>query len=168
MLPQSPLNTSDPIALHSLMTETIFDVGTDMATQSNDELDAAAPATQQDRAQSFAFYGKNKRNYLFLTEEKQHQWMSVAALDAFTKTLAALKLTADDVAVLNVDKLTETPSVDSISVFFKPKVVVCLGASFTWPEQDGITVFRTHSFDELLADAEKKRIFWSTIKTLLV
>lgn len=146
------LHTMDPVALRYLMTETIFGI------------DEPAPG----RSLQFSFYGGNRRNYLFLTHEIQHEWMSAAALDAFVKTLSALKLSLDDIAVLNMGKLPEIPAKTELIAFFNPKVIVALGAPLPWDESDDFTVFKTYSFDEMLADAEKKRIFWTAIKTLLV
>lgn len=153
------------------MTEAIFDVG-DVAVTAGVEAPPEAPETEAvrkpDPVPQFSFYGKNKREYLFLTDEKQHEWMSEPAMDAFVKTLAALKLAVDDVAVLNLAKLKEPPLVGHLTLVFKPKVVINLGTSFTWPEQDGVKVFHASTFDVMLADAEKKRVFWATIKTLLI
>lgn len=168
---RSAINTTDPVALRYLMTEAVFNVE-DGAITAGVEAPQEAPQTEvvrkPDQAPQFPFYGKNKREYLFLTDEKQHEWMSEPAMDAFVKTLAALKLTADDVAVLNLAKLKEPPLIDHLTLVFKPKVVVNLGTSLAWPEQDGMTVFHTSAFDVMLADAEKKRVFWTTIKTLLI
>jgi len=147
------LHTTDPLALRYLMTETIF--GMDEPT-----VPGVAPR--------FSYYGGNKRNYLFLTHETRYEWMSESALEAFAKTLAALKLSVDDVAVLNVGKLPAVPAKSDLIAFFRPKVVVTLGAALPWDATDGLTVFEAHSFDEMLVDAEKKRLFWATIKTLLV
>jgi len=138
------------------MTETIFGI------------DETEPEALPDTEPRFSFYGGNKQNYLFLTQDTQCEWMSVAALDAFTKTLAALKLTPEDIAVLNIEKLGEVPSQSDLIAFFNPKVVIALGASLPWDESGGIRVFKTHSFDDMLIDAEKKRVFWTTIKTLLI
>lgn len=168
---RSAINTTDPVALRYLMTEAVFDVG-DGAMTAGAEAPPEAPETEgvrkPDPAPQFTFYGKNKREYLFLTDEKQHEWMSEPAMDAFVKTLAALKLTVDDVAVLNLAKLKEPPLVHHLTLFFKPKVVVNLGTSLAWPEKDGMKVFHTNAFDAMLSDAEKKRVFWTTIKTLLI
>ncbi|WP_262248453.1 hypothetical protein [Parapedobacter soli] len=153
------------------MTETIFDVG-DVAVTAGVEAPPEAPETEAvrkpDSVPQFSFYGQNKREYLFLTDEQQHEWMSEPAMDAFVKTLAALKLTVDDVAVLNLAKLKEPPLIDHLTSVFKPKVVVNLGTSLAWPEQGGVKVFHTSTFDAMLADAEKKRVFWTTIKMLLI
>ncbi|WP_353124717.1 hypothetical protein [Parapedobacter pyrenivorans] len=162
------INTSDPIALRYLMTETIFDVAHNAINAVEPPAREAEFLGEPKQVPRFSFCGQNQRNYLFLTQDRQNEWMSGTAMDAFIKTLAALKLTMDDVAVLNLARLTEAPSVGDLSLFFKPKVVVSLGASLVWPEQQGIIVFPTHSFDEMLTDAEKKRVFWTTIKTLLV
>lgn len=167
------LNTVDPIALRYLMTETVFGVDgnvVDVPPGKREETTSAEPgAVKPDRTETpFVFYGHNKRNYLFLTEERQYKWMPETAMDAFVKTLAALKLPEADVALLNLAALAEPPTVDQLALFFNPKVVVNLGTSFTWPEQPGTTIFHTHTFADMLADAEKKHIFWTTIKKLLI
>lgn len=171
----SQLHTADSVALRYLMTETIFGIAKD-AGDAAVEQPMHQPAFKQ--AAPFSFYGKNGRNYLFLTYEKQHEWMSAVALDAFTKTLTALKLSTDDIAVLNVGACDVFPAEDAIFSFFNPKVLVSLGVSLPWAglegssanpmNYNGITVFRTHTFDEMLSDAEKKRLFWTTIKSLFV
>ncbi len=152
----SSLMTADPAALRYLMTETIFSI-------CETELEVVANTSPR-----FPFYGGNKRNYLFLTHDMQCEWMSAAALDAFTKTLAALKLTLEDIAVLNIARLGEAPAKPDLVAFFHPKVVIALGATLPWDESGDIRVFKTHSFDDMLVDAEKKRVFWTTVKTLLV
>ncbi|PPL04436.1 hypothetical protein [Parapedobacter indicus] len=159
------LHTTDPTALRYLMTETIF--GIEEPGADGPDQEAAVPTATPNTSLQFAYHGGNKRNLLFLTHETQYEWMSAAALDAFTKTLAALKLSTDDIALLNVGKLSEIPEKSHLLAFFNPKVVVALGASLPWDESDGLTVFKTYSFDEMLVDAEKKRLFWTTLKTLL-
>src|SRR5690606_25579506 len=89
-------------------------------------------AKSEQAAPSFIFLGKNERNYLFLTDEQQHEWMPEAAMEAFVKTLAALKLTVNDVAVLNLAKLAVAPPIDQLARFFNPRVVVNLGTPFSW------------------------------------
>lgn len=163
------IKTINPIALRYLMTETIFSVDDGAISAAGGALTEPVEAKPVDQAElktQFAFYGQNRRNYLFLTDEKQHEWMPEGAMDAFIKTLAALKLAEKDVALLNLARLAELPSVEQLTLFFEPKVVVNLGTPFVWPEQSGITVFHTHAFDDMLADAEKKRDFWTTIKRL--
>ncbi|MFB2119746.1 hypothetical protein [Parapedobacter sp. 2B3] len=165
------IHTVDPIALRYLMTETIFDVEDGMGSMIEgaavEPMDVSVDHKPTPGLQ-FPYSGQNRRNYLFLTDEKQHEWMSGAAMDAFVKTLGALKLAVDDVAVVNLAKLASSPSVTDLAVFFNPRVVVNLGTSFVWPQQDGVTVFHTHAFDDLLVDTEKKQIFWTTIKRLLI
>src|SRR5690606_4759587 len=150
------INTVDPIALRCLMTETVFDVG------------ESAPLHVPEQAAPFLFFGGNRRNYLFLAHDEQHQWMPQAAMDAFVKTLAALKLTEDDVALLNLAGLAPSPSVEQLIAFFEPTAVVNLGTPFAWPAQDGIHILHTHAFTEMLVDAEKKRAFWLAVKQLLI
>ncbi len=157
------------------MSETIFDID---EGEVGDNLLKAPTQEEREQVLDFVFYGKNKRNHLFLTFEAHHEFMSEMALDAFTKTLQALKLTLDDVAVLNLGALPSAPKKEEIISFFNPKTMVFLGTSSqsvglddisakTVVEHGGIRIFHTDTFDEMLADGEKKRIFWTTIKTLL-
>lgn len=173
----SGITTSDPIALRYLITETIFDISEQPIPGANQQRAMPEPVVTQEPL--FDFYGKNKRNYLFLTQEQHHKWMPPTALDAFTKTLTALRLTEEDIAILNMGAFTAPPSKDDILSFFNPKVLVSLGASLQWPElnslpsesvanYNGITIFHTYTFDDMLVDAEKKRLFWTTIKNLLI
>ncbi len=173
------INTSDPIALRYLMSETIFVSDMEEAgVSATDDVPGAQVKEHPKEEREFVFYGQNKSNYLFLTHEKQFQFMSDAALEAFTKTLAALKLASDDVAVLNLAIGSPAPRKDAILSFFKPKAMVFLGVApetvqldivplQTVAQCDGVTVFHTCTFDEMLTDGEKKRIFWTTLKTLL-
>ncbi|SKB58043.1 hypothetical protein SAMN05660226_02168 [Parapedobacter luteus] len=171
----SNIQTTDSVALRYLITETLFGMDEDAPVTAELSAVATAPAA----APQFPFYGKNVRNYLFLASDPQHEWLSVSALEALTKTLTALKLTADDIALLNLGTLSAMPQQGDIFAFFNPKIVVSLGVSLPWegfanPEPNtvlahqGITVFHTFTFDEMLADAEKKRLFWGTVKTLLI
>ncbi|HWK59726.1 MAG TPA: hypothetical protein VNQ80_20455 [Parapedobacter sp.] len=170
-MPAPAINTVDPVALRYLMTETVFSVedgSADTLVETRTGSKGSEPHKPEQAAPSFVFFGQNKRNYLFLSDEKQHEWMSEVAMDAFVKTLAALKLAADDVALLNLAKLAEPPSIGQLALFFKPKVVVNLGTKFVWPEQHDVKLFHTYAFGDMLADAEKKRAFWTTIKHLLI
>ncbi len=157
----SNMHTDDPVALRYLMTETIFGMegARDIETP-RETIPVLAP--------TFLYHGENRRNYLFVTHETRYDWMSAEALEAFTKTLSALKLTIADVAVLNFGKLSQVPTQGELVAFFRPRVVVALSAPLDWNDVADITVFRTYSFDEMLVDAEKKRLFWNTIKTLLI
>lgn len=188
MMARSSLHTVDPLALRCLMTETLFDVGHAYAMPLAMAVEPVSAVVEQPvapkaeeaapPAPSFPHFGGNKGQYLFLTNDSQHEWMSAAALDAFIKTLTALKLTADDVSVFNVSGPEVFPSKDDIVSFFNPRVLISLGVSLPWTGLDnlsvasvvdhqGIRVFQTHTFEEFLVDADKKRLFWATIKTLL-
>lgn len=168
-MPKTNINTSNPIALRWLMNEVIFPI---------EEGDTTSADMVREESLKLVSYGKNRRNYLFLTQERQYQWMSVDAMEAFTKTLAALKLSGDDITLLNVNALPGVPRKEDLISSFRPRVMVLMGVPpqsiglETFPETlsdyNGIQVFCTDTFDEMLADGDKKRLFWITIKTLLV
>src|SRR5690554_1681310 len=133
---------------------------------------AASPPSE------FAFLGENQQGYLFVTDDAQADGMSAAAMDAFTKTLAARNLSLADVAVFNVARHTGSLAFADVVAFFKPRAVVLLGppaSQFGLPDVPSNTVgkvgdtpvFQTYSFDVLLADAEKKGAFWPVLKSLL-
>src|SRR5690606_15056302 len=162
-MPQTNINTSDPTALRFLMNDVIFSIG-----------DNAKPSNARQEEQSrLVGYGQNRRNYLFLIQEKKHRWMSAEAMEAFTKTLAALKLSVDDVTLLNLETSPGKPQMEDIIFSFLPKVMVLLGVTpqsvglnhlpnEPLSDYNGITVFCTCTFDEMLIDGEKKKLFWST------
>src|SRR3546814_17636034 len=113
-MPPSTINTVNPTALRYLMTETVFGV---------EEGELRAPL-ETPTAPPFVFFGRNKRNYLFLTHEEQHEWMPEADMDAFVKTLAALKLAEADVALLHLAPTADPPTGEQPAVFVKPTVIL--------------------------------------------
>ena len=171
---QSNMQTTHPIALGALLNETIFGIP-DAAEVAASDL----PVRTEAETPRFVFYGDNNRRYLFLTHDQHHEWMSEAAMDAFSKTLAALKLSSADIALLNLFKCEQACSKEQLVSFFQPKVVVLLGVpasllevdcpegSFT-PDGTERTILRAASFDEMLVNSDKKRQFWVAAKTLLV
>lgn len=177
MLSKSNLNTSDPIALRFLMSETIFVSAERNAEVAMDHVQEP-PNQPNEEALTFTFYGENKRNCLFLTNEQQHEFMSDEALDAFIKTLSALNMTSADIAVFNLGAGPAIPQQTDVISFFKPRTMVFLGvdpeiiglaamSAQTVAEFNGMTLFNTCTFDEMIADARRKRLFWTMIKTLL-
>src|SRR5690606_41354838 len=100
---QSTIHTVDPVALRYLMTEALFAVDGNAAEAPAAVQKATSEPEAQQTVPSFDSLGQNRRNYLFLAHEVQHQWMHQAAMYAFAKTLAALKLTEDYLAQLNLD-----------------------------------------------------------------
>ncbi|WP_257657962.1 hypothetical protein [Parapedobacter lycopersici] len=166
----SNIQTADPTALGCLLNETIFGIA---------EARPDGGVDHETESPHFVFYGENKRRYLFLVEDRHHEWMSAPALDAFSRTLAALKLSVGDIALLNLARLPEVPKKTQLTAFFQPRAVVLLGAppavfgldpgvSGQVVDSDGLPVLRTAAFDELLTNDEKKRQFWTAIKQLLV
>jgi len=163
------LNTRDPAVLSYFMDETLYGF---------EEVDkAVTPQIPNGVPIIINFLGKNEKNILYLIENQQNDYFSAAAHEAFTKTIAALGLILDDVAVLNITALKSEISFEELTAFFKPKKIILAGSSpnklglsdvslNTPVSQNDITVLHTFSFEEMLTDMNKKKLFWHCVKTL--
>lgn len=210
----SLLNTKNPHAIQSLMTETVFDIGftepmepdeslpvdnaeisnSDSAIQQHEvkalnqaELDQNAVANDQKEPKSvphlddpvphLKLYGDNNRNILFIVDTPGEQFFSREAELAFLKTLAAMKLALDDVAVINLASFDQQIEFDFIQKELAPSYWVFLGANPStihlgeypeniWSKKDDSQILRTYSFDEMLTDINKKKSFWNAVKLI--
>lgn len=155
----STLTTRNPIAIRQLLNGTLFT--------------ANAATTAGQAEQSLKYRGANKKRILFFLDNPSHEYFSHEAEDAFLKTLTALKLSLDDVALVNYGKCGQE-SMDEIKKFFNPKVCILLGQE-VWNheyllhevfQQGDITVLNTYTFEEMLTNDEKKRAFWKALKRI--
>jgi len=171
----SPLNTSNPLALQVLMSETIFDIGFSFISSSEEIL--KEPVALKEQQFAFKSYGSNKKNILFITLDAQHEYFSKDAELAFLKTLKALKLALEDVAVINCKEPFHNQTFKQIKKEFKPRNCIFLGvdpeklgqanfAENVLKMEDGVQFLYSSSFEEMLVDAKKKRIFWDAIKLM--
>lgn len=168
----SLLNTSHPQALQYFLTETLFDVGMDQPAMHQPEVMAPTKPPAE-----IACYGENGKNILFVVSNSAFDFFSDEAELAFLKTLQALKLDLNDVAVINVSQLEAPVFFERIRQTFKPRFCIFLGAGpveagletfadHIWKEQDAVRFLKSHSFEEMLTDKLKKRMFWDAIKLI--
>lgn len=163
------LNTNNPFALRYLMDDTLFAF----------EFDAPINLDQPTRTThlSFSHLGANKNRILYLIENEAENYFSPAALDAFSKTLNALGLSLEDVAVLNLGQVKEDLVFEDLCAFFNPHKVIFAGASpikmgvkdlamNVASTQETVKLLYTYSFEEMLLDTTKKKLFWQAVKTL--
>ncbi|MDQ1152291.1 hypothetical protein [Sphingobacterium zeae] len=126
----------------------------------------------------FIYQGSKEQGILFILRYEQYPYFSPAALDAFEKTIGALKLTKETVAVLNLANSHNPNDFKRIMQFFKPTKIILLGvepASLKLPfiahnsymKGRIATVFNTFSFEEMFADVNKKKLFWNEFKTFI-
>lgn len=172
------LLTQDPIAIRILMSETIFSSsGNDDLSESSlkgHDLPQSEDVLVEETNSDLLFWGSNERKVLFLVRNSIFDYFSIEAEDAFLKTLAALKLTINDVSVVNLAK-TEM-SFEEIKNELNAKFCIyCEGESEAnrnffnrLLEKDGLTFLYTHGFEEMLTDVTKKRAFWNAIKEIKV
>ncbi len=172
----SRLLTQNPIALRFLMSETVFRSAVEnrlAEKMSIDSIKNDLPLSDNIEP-DFLFWGSNERNILFLTQNLEEDYFSIDAEDAFLKTLAALNLSLNDVAVFNRRKVDE--STDRICEVLNPKICIfCEGenesnkANFNKISTvEGVACLYTFSFEEMLTDTNKKRAFWNAIKGITI
>ena len=171
----SPLNTSNPLALQVLMSETIFDI--DFPIPSID--DAVVEILPEKKEEEFVFktYGGNNKNILFVISDKANEFLSPEAEIAFMKILRALKLTLEDIVIVNHKEPQVNLTFEKIREKLQPANCIFLGAD---PQLLGLEVcaenilktenniqfLYSYSFEEMLRDTEKKRLFWDAIKLM--
>ncbi len=170
------LKTNQPQALRYLFDESLYSVGmdtliTEKAALRNGEAD-------QDTIQSVDFLGENQRRILYIIEETAYSFFSEAALDAFTKTILALGLSLDDVAVFNLaTHPNSTFSRDQLVDLFHPEKIIFAGTPplrlgfegislQVATQAAGMKILHTYSFEDMLQDVQKKKQFWQAIKLL--
>lgn len=190
----STLNTTNPIALRYLMSETLFSLSGDVAVSEDtpgkevitqdgialpsSRLDPVAAGKPAEPKPEIHFLGGNKGHILFVTDSPDYEYMSPAALDAFEKVLGAVKLTLDDVALWNRQSVKQDLDWDDLTQRFAPTLLIQLAVDLsglgvpsltlnTAGEHQGIKVFQTSSFEAMLTDVDKKRQFWVVFKSLL-
>lgn len=127
----------------------------------------------------FIYQGNKDQGILFILRYEEYPYFSPAALDAFEKTIGALKLRKETVAVVNLANAHNPNDFKRIMQFFQPTKIILLGvepASLKLPPIEHnsymkgriATVFNTFSFEEMFADVNKKKLFWNEFKTFIV
>lgn len=159
----SRLLTKNPIAIRQLMSEAIFSLPEEAEVLTN---------LVNEQEEPLIFFGENHKNIVFFVRNSSFDYFSGEAEDAFLKTLSALKLTLNDVAVVNLEKTNAV--FENIKAHLSPKFCIyCEGekANFedafnVFIEKKEMQVLYTHSFEEMLTATDKKRTFWNAIKEI--
>lgn len=172
----SQLTTNNPIALQTLLSETLFvpkETETGLSSHPPVANDTGAVETEE-----FIYQGDKSTGILFILRYPDFPYFSPQAEEAFVKTIGALQLTKENVAVVNLANPHNPNDFKRIMQFFQPTKITLLGVepiSLKLPEiahnsyMKGrvATVFHTFSFEEMFADVQKKRLFWNEFKTFI-
>lgn len=172
----SQLTTNNPIALQTLLSETLFvpkETETGLSSHPPVANDTGAVETEE-----FIYQGNKSTGVLFILRYPDFPYFSPQAEEAFVKTIGALQLTKENVAVVNLANPHNPNDFKRIMQFFQPTKITLLGVepiSLKLPEiahnsyMKGrvATVFHTFSFEEMFADVQKKRLFWNEFKTFI-
>ncbi|GAA4516487.1 hypothetical protein [Sphingobacterium thermophilum] len=175
----SNLLTDNPIALQALMNETLFSAGFTAEDVVLAEVSSPSSAVAWDSSnEEFVYRGDKSSGILFILRYPDYPYFSPKADEAFIKTLGALNIAAEQVAVLNLANPQNPNDFKRIMAFFQPKKITLLGvepASLKLPDiahnsyMRGrvATVFNTFSFEEMFVDINKKKLFWGEFKTFI-
>lgn len=178
------LMTNNPVALQTLMSETIFtnDFDIDSISETVVSSKAAEVSVSLEESMSisedFIYQGDKSTGVLFILRYPAYPYFSPAAEEAFIKTIGALQLTPSNVAVVNLANESNPNDFKKIMDFFKPTKITLLGvepASLKLPAiphnsyMKGriATVFNTFSFEEMFVDVNKKKAFWSEFRVFI-
>lgn len=175
------LLTDNPIALQALMSETVFTTGFDRFAAEDNVVATSNTANLvsfDSSEEEFVYQGDKSTGVLFILRYPSYPYFSPQAEEAFIKTIGALGLNPQNVAVVNLANPQNPNDFKRIMQFFTPKKITLLGVepkSLVLPEiahnsyMKGrvATVFNTFSFEEMFADINKKKLFWGEFKTFI-
>jgi len=142
------MKTDNPIALRTLMSETIFAAGdvSDSPQKNEDKqadmeagLVAVPPSSKtggeeekQDDPpeiprETFVYQGDKSSGILFVLRTADHPYFSPRAEDAFAKAIGAAGLAREKVAVVNLANADNPNDFGQLMAFFQPKKIALLG-----------------------------------------
>ncbi len=177
----SDLITNNYVALQALMSDTLFTTGFDVSNALPDDMVVSTvcdDALFDTSTEEFVYKGDKSTGILFILRYPEYPYFSPQAEDAFVKTISALSLRPENVAIVNLANPQNPNEFKKIMQFFKPTKITLLGVepkSLVLPEiphnsyMKGriATVFNTFSFEEMFADLNKKKLFWGEFKTFI-
>ena len=172
------LTTKNPIALQTLMSETLFSIGEETQDSSTVQSSQTISVGSLDLKDVFEYRGDKTTGVLFILRYPEYPYFSPEAEGAFVKTIGALNLTMANVAIVNLANPKNPNDWKLIMEFFQPKKVTLLGvdpASLKLPliahnsymKGRVSIVFNTFSFEEMFSDLAKKKLFWNEFKTFI-
>lgn len=172
------LITDNPVALQALFTETIFTTGSDNKGLKEREEKTSVTVEFDSSDEEFVYRGDKSTGNLFILRYPNFSYFSPEAEIAFVKTIGALGLSFDNVAIVNLANPQNPNDFKRIMDFFSPRKITLLGVepkSLVLPDialnsyMKGriATVFNTFSFEEMFTDVNKKKLFWAEFKAFL-
>jgi len=177
------LTTDNPVAIKALISETIFAIPDSVmpiveAQNVNSNHTTPQQGHFEASAEEFVYQGDKTTGVLFILRYPEFPYFSPQAEEAFLKTIGALQLNAGNVAVVNLANPHNPNEWKRIMEFFQPKKITLLGVeptSLNLPKIEHnaymrgkiATVFNTFSFEEMFADVQKKKMFWTEFKTFI-
>jgi len=179
----SELKAEHALALQILMNEDLYLI--DSVSQfAGEEQSSQPPSVAVDikgtlaeaEAVAFDYHGENNKYFAILVNYPSHQYMAPKELEALQSILGAKKMEIKDVAIVNLNKYP-TASFQQLKSFLVSSRMVLFGInpqtlqlpsipSNQITEHGGVKILATFAFGEMMADVDKKKIFWNVMKNL--
>jgi len=122
--------------------------------------------------ESFKYIGENKKQILIITHHKSTN-LTNSEKDFLLKILLALKLSINDVAIINSDHL----DYDKLKMLFKPRFVLAFVGDknieflnegmYLFSEHEDAFLLRADELSIIETDKTKKTVLWNSLKEVL-
>lgn len=170
------LKTTHPLALRYLITEEMYALPNDAAPAVEEVRAVAQVDVVENESAYFEYLGGNNKYMLIIINETSHQNMQPKQLESLLSILNAKKLSMEDVAILNFYRYPDA-KFTALKQFFACSSIVLFGINPAQVDINGVQanqisvheqtkILATFSFDEMMADTDKKRSFWNEMKKL--
>ncbi len=136
----------------------------------------SAPPETVKESLSLNYLGGNKKNFLVIAHYPEYDFMHDKHLAALESTLGRLGFSIEDIGIINYAKYQDI-KFDVLVDCFNPHKLLVLGepsqpagiAGLELNKQkqlDNCVALLTFSFDDMMENNEKKKIFWEQMKQL--
>ncbi len=134
-------------------------------------------APQSADPHNISHLGNNAKNILLLVNEPDVPYLDDEDMNSLTKILTGLKLSMEDVALVNFG-INGPVNREILFERFAPKVMVLLGVEpaaidlpllfphFQVQPYDGCTYLASPSFSQMAPDVDLKKQFWTCLKRI--
>jgi len=164
----------DPAALRFILQDDIFLLNQDKAALMGSSR-PPVPVVETKPA-GFNYLGGNKKGFLVIVHYPEMDFIADNHLGALQNILKRLEYGMDDVAIFNRANHTEA-NLNDLTGYFSPQKLLLLGENAIPAGVENLSLniagqinncnsLYSYSFDEMMDDQEKKKVFWDKLKQL--
>lgn len=151
---------------------TVPDISDSKVTEA--EIANLEPKEQNNEEVEIKFEGQNNKNVTILYEHEHD--LPTTEKELLLKILSAVKLSLNDIALINTSHNSSEQHYELFSQF-KTNKLVAFGTDkhpliseeneqYQIIVKDGVTILKSHNLKEISADVEKKKSLWTELKKM--